>query len=352
MIDLVTPDPASAGLGPSAREIDELRRAEAPAADPGRARAAVVRYLEPRAAVPPGQVFLAASPDQAYAAILRLLVEPGDEVLVPAPSAPLFGLPADLEGALGLRRYPLIYDGGWRLKRRALARAVTARTRAVVVASPAIPTGGLLAPEDLAFLEELCAERGLALVGDERYADTATAPAPSVASVKACLGFHLATLAAVSGASTLAVAWVAAVGPAELLAPSLERLEAATAALAGGEEWCLLPALLEGRRRFQDPLRARLRENRALLARASLGEAPFTLLNAGGGWFGVLEIGPAEEEAEVARALAEEGVRVLQGSRYGFEHPGYLVVSLLPSPELVREGAERIARGLRRPLAG
>lgn len=311
------------------------------------AREAVARYLASHgAAVDPAQVLLTASTSEAYSLVLKLLCDAGDELLAPAPSYPLLDVLCQLEG-VRLVRYPVRYDGAWHLDHAALEDAVTERTRAVVVVSPANPTGALLAPEDLARLERLCARRGLALVGDEVFADTALGVKASVASARGALALQLSGISKVCGLPQMKVGWIAAAGPAPDVERALERLDmVADAYLSVGPSQLAAPALLAARERFLAPLRARLEENRAALARATEGAAPFGPLRSGGGWSAVLRIGEAVDEEALCLALLDDGVVAQPGFFFDFERRGHLVLSLLPDPAVFREGLTRVARRL------
>ncbi len=327
-------DPRAVRHDPSPRGLPEARRA-------------VSRYLESHGArVAPERILLACSTSEAYAFLWKLLCDPGDEVLGPAPSYPLLDLLAGLEG-VSVGRYPLRYDGEWHLDRAALAAAVGPRCRAVVAVSPANPTGAVLSAGDLDFLEDLCARRGLALVGDEVFRDTAARPGPSVAAATRCLAFHLSGLSKVCGLPQLKVAWVAAAGPQELAAPALERLEllADTFLSVSAPAQLALPALLDRRERFLGPLRERLARNRSTLEAAARG-APFDPLASAGGWSAVLRIGSSLDEEELAIRLLGDGVAVHPGFFYDFERPGHLVVSLLEEPAAFAEGTRRLAARL------
>jgi aspartate/methionine/tyrosine aminotransferase len=62
---------------------------------------------------------------------LKLLCDPGDTILVPRPSYPLFEYLAGLE-SVSVQSYPLRYDGTWHIDVAELAEALTERTRAIV----------------------------------------------------------------------------------------------------------------------------------------------------------------------------------------------------------------------------
>jgi aspartate/methionine/tyrosine aminotransferase len=251
-----------------------------------------------------------------------------------------------------LRPYGLVFDGTWRLDRRSIKKAVTPRTRAIVVGNPADPTGATLSRDELGFLEELCSARGLVLVGNESFLDSALGPSATVARVTQCLAFHLSGLAGVCGLLGLEGHWLAAAGPDALVSPALSRLRSRTALTPQDSSPALLalPPLLARRERFLTALRARLARNRAALATASLREAPWTLQWGGGGWWAVLQISPVQDEDDLCIALLEDGVAVQPGYLDGLPREGYLAVSLLPEPKVFDHALQLLDAQLRRPL--
>ena len=354
LLDLTETNPARVGLAwPAATlaaALGDPRVADHEPTPHGlpEARAAVAAWLAARGAeVPPGRILLTASTSEAYALLLKLLCDPGDEVLVPAPSYPLLELLAGLE-SVSLVRYPLAYDGEWHVDPAEVAARAGPRTRAVIVVSPGNPTGAVLSRGELDRLDTLCAERGLALVGDEVFADTAPG-APSVATAREALAFHLAGLSKTCGLPQLKVAWIAAAGPARLLDPALARLEVVADAYlsVSGPAQLALPPLLAARETFLAPLRARLAANRSRLAPPP--GAPWDLLRSGGGWTAVLRLGERADEEALAISLLEDGVAVWPGFLFDFARPAHLVVSLLPREETFSSAvgvvAARLGRG-------
>jgi alanine-synthesizing transaminase len=360
LVDLTETNPTRAGLTWDAEELASLLSGPAlPVYDPAPSgleagRRAVSGYLAVRGAeVASDRVLLTASTSEAYSMLFKLLCDPGDEVLVPSPSYPLLDLLADAE-SVRLHRYPLLYDGQWHIDRHTLAAAVTGATRALVVVSPSNPTGALVSPQELSFLQELCSRNGLALIGDEVFADTARGDTGCVAAESSCLAFHLSGLAKVCGLPQLKVAWMAAAGPAELVDPALARLETIAdlyLSVSSPAQRALAP-LLARRESFLGKLRERLTANRALLELASLREAPWSLLRSGGGWSAVVQVGQSYEEEALCLALLDDGVVVQPGFFYDFPGNGYLVLSLLPETAVFREGLERLERRLRLPFRG
>ena len=118
----------------------------------------------------PDRIVLTASTSEAYGFLFKLLCDPGDEVLVPRPSYPLFEHLSSLDGVRAVP-YTLDYYGRWSIDVDTLTRAITPRTRAILVVSPNNPTGSRLSAGELDTLAALCEQHGLALIGDEVFAE-------------------------------------------------------------------------------------------------------------------------------------------------------------------------------------
>ena len=103
--------------------------------------------------VDPHRVALTSSTSEAYALLFKLFCDPGDEVLVPQPSYPLFDHLTRLEAVRTLP-YELEYHGSWRIDLDSVTRAISPRTRALLVVSPNNPTGSFLHADDLAALSD------------------------------------------------------------------------------------------------------------------------------------------------------------------------------------------------------
>ena len=120
--------------------------------------------------VDPERIVLTTSTSEGYSFVFRLLCNAGDELLVPKPSYPLFEFLADLQD-VRLVPYPLIYDHGWQMDFPSLEKAVTERTRGVVVVHPNNPTGSFVKAGEAGMLNAFCREHGLAVIADEVFLD-------------------------------------------------------------------------------------------------------------------------------------------------------------------------------------
>src|SRR5262249_42563901 len=170
---------------------------------------------------------ITASTSEAYSLLFKLLCNPGDAVLVPQPSYPLFELLAGLE-AVTLRPYRLLEHDAWSIDRESLTHALAPDVRAILVVSPNNPTGSMLRRDDLVWLAETCASRDIALIADEVFVDYPLAPrrdAVAISGNEPALTFSLGGLSKSAGLPQVKLGWMAVSGPPALVRPALQRLE-------------------------------------------------------------------------------------------------------------------------------
>jgi len=298
------------------------------------ARQAVAKYYAAHgASVAAEDMVLTTSTSEAYSFVFRLLCNPGETVLVPAPSYPLFEFLAEL-GDVQVARYPLVYDHGWQIDFHALEQAITPATRAIVVVHPNNPTGHFTGPGEAQRLGALCAARGIALIADEVFLDFALAgeaPRTFAASSQA-LTFTLSGLSKISGLPQMKAAWVVTSGPEEWKQQALARLEvvADTFLSMNAPVQLALPALLDLRAEFQRQALARLRANLAELDRQLAAQNSCSRLQVEGGWYAVLRVPATRSDEDLAvELLSTRGVYVHPGHFYDFQGDGHVIVSLL-----------------------
>ncbi len=316
------------------------------------AREAVVGYYAERGmALDPAQIFLTTSTSEAYSYVFRLLADPGDAILVPRPSYPLFDFLAGLNDVKRVH-YPLVYQDGWRIdleELSALVRNSATKVRAVLVVHPNNPTGSFVQGDELQRLLALCREHELAIVADEVFSDYGFAKdglhVPTHARVADALTFTLNGLSKISALPQMKLGWIVVNGPQDVLAQAEARLEiiADTYLSISAPLAHALPTLLESRRRLQPQIQERVRSNlRWLDARLDSG-CPANRLRAEGGWYAVLKVPATKSDEDWAlELLSLDAVFVHPGHFYDFTSEGHLVISLLPPPEAFQEGVRRL----------
>ena len=353
LLDLSESNPTRAGL---AYPADLL----APLADPrglayapdarglGLAREAVSRELERQGAtVPIDRILLTASTSEAYAFLFKRLCRPGDEVLVPVPSYPLFELLSRLEGVQAVP-YPLDAHGGWTYDAGAIAARVTPRTRAVVIVSPNNPTGTVVTAAEARALSAVCSEHGLVLIADEVFADYRQPGAPGHACILAdteCLAVSLGGLSKAVGLPQLKLAWMAVGGAPDAVGPFFDGLELVddTFLSVGTPVQAALPEILQRGGVVRDQIRARIARNLATVRRHLAASPEIQLLEPSGGWTAVLRVPATRSEEALALELLERHQVVVQpGYFYDFPTEAWLVVSLLVEPDAFARGLAAI----------
>jgi alanine-synthesizing transaminase len=344
LLDLTISNPTECGFEYHSRAIlQALANPASLAYDPDprgllSARQAVAAYYAARANdVPADSIILTTSTSEAYSFVFGALCNPGDEILIPEPSYPLFAFLADIQD-VKLVRYPLDYDYGWQINFHALQHVITARTRGVIVVHPNNPTGHFTKPHELEKLNEICAARNLAIIADEVFLDFALqggAPV-SFAQNAAALTFTMSGLSKISGLPQMKAAWLITSGPAQLKSQALARLEIIAdtyLSMNAPVQWAI-PALLEQRHSFQTQLLARVRKNLAELDQQLTTQKSCARLVVEAGWYAVLRLPATRSDEELTiDLLNQKNVYVHPGHFYDFPSEGFLIVSLITPEE-------------------
>jgi alanine-synthesizing transaminase len=339
--DLLAPlaDPRGLVYTPQAFGLREAR--EAVAAD----------YARRGLPVGADRIALTASTSEAYSLLFKLLADPGDEVLVPRPSYPLFDHLTRLDAVVS-RPYDLDYHGAWSIDLASVEAAFTPRTKAVLAVSPNNPTGSFLTREELDRLVEQCAARRVAIIADEVFADYeleagASRSAGHVASQTGALAFSLGGLSKSAGLPQAKLGWMAVSGPRELVDSAIARLEivcdtylsVATPVQAAAAELLRDGAAIRGQ------IQARISANYRRLTEIAAGVPACRRLRAEGGWYAVLQVPSLQPEEDLVVDLVErDGIVTHPGYFFDFPRESYLVVSLLPREEQFAAAVARLVR--------
>jgi aspartate/methionine/tyrosine aminotransferase len=298
--------------------------------------------------VPTNRIALCASTSEAYSLLFKLLCNPGDEVLIPTPSYPLFEYLAQADG-VKTAPYRLAYDGGWFIDFDSVTEAISSRSKAIVVVNPNNPTGSFLKAREWNALLEVAARRELTLISDEVFMTYPTVPANdrvrSLIGRNEVLSFSLNGLSKAAGMPQMKLGWMVVNGPQEEAFAALGKLELLldTYLSVSTPVQQALPQLLVLGAAIHSQIDDRLRQNREALA--LLRDSPIETLASEAGWSAILRV-PAvrTEEAWISSLLMEHGIVVQPGYFYDMPAEAYLVVSLLASPGKFAAGIDRLKR--------
>ncbi len=357
IIDLTESNPTKAGfdyppdlLAPLAGH-GALTYAPAPVGGLDARSAVSADYARRGFVVSPARIVLTASTSEAYSLLFKVLCDPGDDVLVPRPSYPLFEHLTRLD-AVTARPYDLEYHGTWNVDVASVDAARTPRTRALLAVHPNNPTGSFMKPAELHHIADLCRTHAMPLIGDEVFADYeltqgASGRAARLLDEADVLVFSLGGLSKTIGLPQVKLGWIAVGGPRTLVEQALGRLELACDTYLSVSTPVQVAAaeLLARGAAVRNAIQARVRSNyRALTARASQTPA-FRVLDAEGGWYAVLQVPSFSSEEElVVNLVLDAGVLVHPGYFFDFPRESFLIVSLLGPEATFREGAERVFR--------
>jgi alanine-synthesizing transaminase len=355
LIDLTESNPTRAGFEYPSDLLAPLADAKGLVYEPspfGRvdARQAVSRdYARRGVAVAADRIVLTASTSDAYSVLFKLLADAGDEVLVPRPSYPLFDHLTRLD-LVEARPYDLEYHGSWSIDVGSVERALSPRTRALLLVSPNNPTGSFVSAKELEQLAALCAGGGVPLIADEVFAEYelrpgAGAEAGHVLNRRGVLTFSLGGLSKSAGLPQVKLAWIAVAGPEAIVAEALERLEIICDTYLSVSTPIQLAAsrLLEGAPVIRAQIQERIAANHRHLVEVAALMPACSVLWADGGWNGVLQVPSFNSEEDlVVTLVTKAGVLTHPGFFFDFPRESYLVVSLLPPCHVFAEGLDRV----------
>ena len=358
LLDLTASNPTNVGLTYREDELlESLAHRESLTYQPVAqgllsAREALAAYYAEKGSRPSADnLVLTTSTSEAYSFIFRLLCDPGDTVLVPSPSYPLFDFLADLND-VKLAPYELVYDHGWQTEFGSLQAAFdrseseSGKCRAVLVVHPNNPTGSFVKSREIAELNRICAANDLAIIADEVFLDFSLVEAvPLTFSANTdALTFTLSGLSKISALPQMKVAWIATTGPDTLQKEALSRLEviADTYLSMNTPLQLALPEMLAARHDIQPQLIRRIRTNLAALDTILASQKHCQRLDVEGGWYAVLRVPALGADEDLAIALLRATGVLLQPSHfYNFPSEGFLIASLITPTQDFATGITR-----------
>ena len=313
------------------------------------AREAIAEYYRhAKIAVDAENILLTASTSEAYALLFKLLCDPGDEVLAPVPSYPLFEYLSALE-SVRIVPYALAYDGIWYLDVKEMARQITPRTRAIVIVNPNNPTGSFLKHSECEELFALAARHNLPLVCDEVFMDYEIAAGSHLKTLIGrddVLSFSLNGLSKAAGMPQMKLGWMVINGADADRAIAKARLELLldTYLSVNTPVQRALTDLLRAGREVRDALRLRIGSNLAVISELLSGTTAH-MLHLEGGWSAILRLPATCSEAAWLNLFLVDG-NVIAQPGYFFDMPAepYVVISLIVEPAIFREGLSEIRR--------
>jgi aspartate aminotransferase len=339
--DLPTPEPMRlAGI----RAIEDGHtRYTSTAGDP-ELRAAVAATYPGHAEGADGVAITSGTQEAMFAAFLVLL-DPGDEVLVPDPGYPAYATVARLVGACPVS-YPLRPDRRFRLDPEDLLGRCTARTRAAVLCSPANPTGAVHRADDLSLAVDGLARRGVAWISDEVYAGFCyEGELPVPRSIRPEGGVTLGGVSKDAAMTGWRIGWAA--GPTALIRPMVAAHQHLVTCASSVSQRAALAAFTPEGRAALAVLRERFVARRRRMAER-LAEIPGIEWSEPDGAFYVFVRIPGcrDSEALALDLVRRSGVITIPGVAFGPGGEGWLRLSFAAAEDDIDRGVRAIGAAL------
>ncbi len=194
-----------------------------------------------------------------------------------------------------------------------------------------------------------CAERQAALVVDEVFADYALRPdvrsARPANGNQQCLTFRLGGLSKSAGLPQVKLGWMLIDGPDDLVRAAMERLEVICDAYLSVSTpvQVAAPTLIEAGAFVRAQILERVRSNYGTLLGAVARHPAIEVLQADAGWSAVLRVPSTRSEEDLVVDLLDlDGVLVHPGFFFDFSHEAFIIVSLLPEPQVFADAIRRV----------
>jgi len=292
--------------------------------------------------VPAEQVVVTAGGVQALYAAMLAVSEPGDQVLLPDPGWPNFGMIAHL---LHLEpvHYSLQAEHAFLPSVEDLERAVTPQTRLIVVNSPSNPLGSVIPAPLLEEILRFAERHNLWVLSDECYDAITLEPGFTSA---AAVGDPERVLSCYSFSKSYAMTgWrVGYVAAPAAVAPVLQKLQEPVIACVNAPAQMAALAALTGPQDVVAEMVATYRQRRDLL-QSLLESEGMTMLRPAGAFYAWVSLGgDARPALEFSRQLlTDRQVAVAPGTAFGPQGEGWLRLSLAAETDLLLEGTRRLA---------
>ncbi len=297
--------------------------------------------------VAPDEVMVTVGAMQAVYASMSVLLNPGDEVLLPDPGYGNFAMAAQLLHGV-VRGYPTIAAESFIPDLAALERLVTPRTKVMLVNSPSNPTGAVYSAEVLRRLLEFCQRHDLYLLSDETY-DRLIYEGQHVSPAKWDVDGRVVSVFSTSKTYSM-TGWRVgyAVAKAEVVAAMVKIQEPVVSCVNTVAQHAAIAAL-DGPQGCVAEMLAHYRRRRDLAVRLA-GEHGLEVSYPHGAFYLLVDVS-AHSGGSLAFSqglLDAEHVAVAPGCGFGALCDRYVRVSLCASEEALAEGLARLARQLAR----
>lgn len=297
-------------------------------------------YLNHSVSVKEENIFLTASTSESYSLLFTLLCNPGESILAPRPSYPLFEYLAQITG-VSLKYYPLRYMGGWEIDLEALKQSISSSTKAIILIHPHNPTGMFLKKQTFEEIISIANRHQITLIVDEVFLDFQLVQnedgMSTTVNTSDVLTFTLSGISKSLGLPQLKLGWIVISGNEKFTHEVGERLEILldTYLSVNTPVQLALPELSWCGESIRKGILERIKSNyvyvKEFFSNSNNKKSyPCSVLESEGGWYCIIKV-PRTQTAEAwaIELLKKHNILVYPGYFYDFDDDGFLVLSLL-----------------------
>ncbi len=294
--------------------------------------------------------FFTSGTSEAMSFILKAISNPESEIFLPRPGYPLYDFIFKLENSKSKNYtlYPLITEDPnklqWRIDFQNLEKNITENTKAIVIVEPHNPTGVRLTLEDAAKLTLLAKSKNLILIIDEVFSDYySNYYKLNPYSGANCI--YLNGLSKTLALPQMKLSWIYLSGEPEFIEQMKEALEiiSDTYLSVNTPIQVGLENLLETASNIQEKIKNQIYKNCETIIQKLKDNSSIQFFLPEGGWYMLLKLkNNLDDETFTYRLLKEQFVYVHPGYMFDMPDEGYIVISLLPSKNIMQEGIKRL----------
>jgi len=298
------------------------------------------------------EILVTAGAQESMAVSLQTLLDPGDEVLIPAPYWVSYPSIVTMVGGKPVT-VPTSSDDGYRLRLEDLREFVTSKTKAIIINSPCNPTGHMLSSDEIEDIATLATEADLYVISDEIYEklNFDGRPAVSLASLPD-ISDRVVIVNGMSKAYAMTgwrLGWLA--GPTEVIGAA-GKFNSQTATSAATFTQYAAVAALNGPQDCVEMMRQSYQERRDFMVNAFNDIENMSCPHNEGDFYACPKVDNTDKSSEeIASLILEKAVVVgVPGSAFGISKDAHIRFSFAEDLNLLKEAVERI-RGIADQLA-
>ena len=294
------------------------------------------------------QVCVTCGAQEAIFAALMVLINPGDEILVPDPGYPAYASIVRICGGIP-RPYRLEASSGFALDLKEIEKTLSPKTKALVLNNPHNPTGAVYSDEDIRRLAAVCDDRKIPIVSDEVYGAIYFRNPPASPAAYSKRVIVVDSLSKTFSMTGWRLGWC--ILPPELM-KSLAALHQLTVSCASAlSQHAAMFALRGGADAEKEANLREMKRRRDLIMDVLRRHSDLPFIEPAGAFYIMADVsGKAKRfgnSFEIARTiLSREKVVTIPGSAFGPGGEGYLRLSFAAGPDEIEEGVRRIGQFL------